>query len=50
LQRFRIRRAFRFFKKLTREPAAKALGADRPGLAMAVDIEVGEAGPIRGME
>ena len=50
LQRFRTRRALCRLEETAREPAAEALGADRPGLAMAVDVEVGEAGPIRRVE
>ena len=34
----------------SRQPAAKPLGADRPSLAMALNIEVSEAGAVRGVE
>jgi hypothetical protein len=50
LQGFGTWRATRGFEEVAREPPAKALGADRPGLTVAVDVEVGEAGPIRGVE
>src|SRR5262249_58557361 len=49
LQGFRTRRSLRRLKKAARQPAAEALGADRPGLSVAVDVEIGEAGAIRGM-
>ena len=47
LQRLRTRRALRRLEEAARQPAAKALGADRPGLPVAVDVEVGEAGSVR---
>ena len=47
LQRLRTRRALGRLEEAARQPAAEALGADRPGLAMAVDVEVGEAGAVR---
>ena len=50
LQRLRTRRAARLLEEAAGEPAAKALGADRPGFAMAVDVEVGKAGAVRGVE
>ena len=40
----------RRLEEAARQPAAEALGADRPGLAMAVDVEVGEAGAVRRVE
>src|SRR5438477_4296554 len=50
LQRLRTRRAPSRLEEAPRKPPAKALGADRPGLAVTVDVEVGETGPIRRME
>ena len=50
LQGLRTRRAARLLEEAAGEPAAKALGADRPGFAMAVDVEVGEAGAVRRVE
>ena len=50
LQRLRTRRAVRLLEEAARQPAAEALGADRPGLAMAVDVEIGEAGAVGGVE
>ena len=50
LQRLRTRRAFSRLEEAPRQPAAEALGADRPGLAVAVDVEIGEAGSVRRVE
>ena len=50
LQRFRTRCAARLLEEAAGEPAAKTLSADRPGFAMAVDVEIGEAGAIRRVE
>ncbi len=50
LQRLRTRRAARRLEEAPRQPAAETLGADRPGFAVAVDFEVGEAGAVRGVE
>ena len=47
LQCLGTRRALRRLKEAACQPAAEALGADWPGLAMAVDVEVGEAGSVR---
>ena len=40
----------RRLEEAARQPAAEALGADRPGFAMAVDVEIGEAGAVRRVE
>src|ERR1700677_633669 len=50
LQGFRTRRASRLLEEAPGEPAAESLSADRPGFAMAVDVEVCETGAIRRME
>src|SRR5262249_7999356 len=50
LQGLRTRCSLRRLKEAARQPAAEALGAGRPGLSVAVDVEIGEAGVIRGME
>src|SRR5262249_50632303 len=46
----RTRCSLRRLKEAARQPAAEALGADRPGLAMTVDVEIGEACAVRRME
>src|SRR5262249_62410121 len=43
LQRFRTRRSLRRLKEAARQPAAEALGADRPGLSVAGRVEIGGA-------
>ena len=48
LQRLGTRRAAGRLEVASREPSAEAFDADRPGLTVAVDVEVGIAGPIRG--
>src|SRR5262249_32266840 len=50
LQRLGIWRAIGLLEESAGEPAAKALGADRPGFAMTVDIEVHETGAVSGVE
>ena len=50
LQRLRIRRAIGLLEEGARQPAGEALRADGPGLAMAVDVEIGVAGSVRRME
>src|SRR5262249_39731125 len=50
LQGLRTRCSLRRLKEAARQPAAEALGAGRPGLSVDVDVEIGEAGVIRGME
>lgn len=50
LKSFRTRCAARLLEVAAGEPAAKTFGANRPCLAMAVDIEVGEAGAVRRVE
>ena len=50
LQRLRTWRALRRLEEAARQPATESLGSDRPGLAVAVDVEIGEAGPVRGVE
>jgi len=50
LQCLRTRRALCLLKEAACEPATETLGADWPGLAMPVDVEIGEAGPVRGVE
>ena len=50
LQRLGTRRALRRLEEAARQPAAEALGADRPGLPVAVDVEIGEAGSVGRME
>jgi len=50
LQRLRAGRTTRLLEEAAGEPAAETLGADRPGFAMAVDVEVGEAGAVRCVE
>ena len=47
LQRFRTRSAACFLIEAAGKPAAKALGADWPSFAMAVDVKVGEADAVR---
>src|SRR5205823_2904375 len=47
LEGFRTRCALRRLEKAARQPSPEALAADRPGLPMTVDMEIGEAGPIR---
>src|SRR5262245_54617457 len=42
--------ALRRFEELARQPPAEALGADRPSLPMAVDVEVREACAVRRVE
>src|SRR5262249_45501378 len=49
-QRLGTRRSLRRVVETTSQPTAEALGADRPGLAMAIDIEIGKTGVVRGME
>jgi hypothetical protein len=50
LQGLGTRRALCRLEVAAGQPAAEALGADRPCLTVVVDVEVGEAGPIRGVE
>jgi hypothetical protein len=50
LQRLRIRRAIGLVKEGARQPTCEAFRADRPRLAMTVDVEIGVAGPVRYME
>src|SRR4051812_49510323 len=50
LQRFRTRCAARLLEEAAGKPAAKTLGANRPGLAMTLDVEIGEADAVRGVE
>jgi hypothetical protein len=50
LQGLRTRRAIRRLEKLPRQPAFKALGADRPGFPVPVDVEIGEGRAIGRME
>jgi hypothetical protein len=50
LKRFRTWRTAHLLEESAGEPAAEALAADRPGFAMAIDIEVGEAGAVRCVE
>ena len=50
LQGFRTRRAARFLEEAPRKPTPETLGADRPGLAMAVDVEVGISAAVRCVE
>src|SRR5436190_24358663 len=50
LQRLRTRRAFCRLEEAAREPTAKALGADRPSFPVTVDIKVGKACAVRGVE
>src|SRR5688572_17779650 len=50
LQRLRTRSASRCLEEAAGKPSAKALGPDRPGLAMTVDVEVGESRTVWGVE
>ena len=47
LQRLGTRRALRRLEIATRQPPLETLAPDRPGLAMPIDAEVGEAGAVR---
>jgi hypothetical protein len=40
----------RGLEEVARQPAAKTLGADRPGLAMPIDGEISEADAVRRVE
>src|SRR5262245_7185609 len=50
LQSLRVWRTGSCLEKTPCQPPAKSFAADRPGFAMAVDVEIGEAGPVRCME
>ena len=50
LQRLRIWRAMGLVEEGARQPACEAFRADRPRLAMTVDVKIGVAGPVRHME
>ena len=50
LQSLRVRRASGCLEETPCQPAAEALLPNRPCLAVAVDLEIGEAGSVRRME
>jgi hypothetical protein len=50
LQRLGTWRALGRLVEAARQPAAEAPSADRPSLAMAVDVEIGEGAAVRGVE